>query len=141
MAEFTNFSFRNVNIIFGILEFSGFADGDDVVNIELETDQFTDLAGAKGDVVRAQTSDNRCTITVKLLQNAQTNKDLTAIYNIEKEFGTGGVHPMIVQDKETLETFSIAKAWIQKFPTVTRGQSPNSMDWVFRGNNFIPFLG
>jgi len=139
MGEFKTFSFQNVNVIFGILELGGFADGDDAVVIDTETDQFNDLAGAKGDVVRSQSNDNRCTITVKLLQNAESNTELSAIYNVDR-FSGAGVVPMIIEDKETGETYIINNAWIQKFPTVTRGQNVNSMDWVFRGDVFSPVL-
>ena len=133
MAEFKNFSFQNVNVIFGILELTGFADGDDVVVIEYEADQFVDMAGAKGDVVRSQTNDNRCTVTIKLLQNSLSNAELTAIFNTDRLSGAG-VLPMVINDKETGEAYVINNSWIQKFPTVTRGQGVNSMDWVFRGD-------
>lgn len=139
MTEFKTFSFLNVNVIFGILELDGYADGDDAVTIEMETDQFNDLAGAKGDVVRSQSNDNRCTVTVKLLQNATSNVLLAALYNTDRATGTGVV-PMIIEDKETGEAYIINNAWIQKFPTVSRGQNINSMDWVFRGDFFNPIL-
>ena len=139
MPEFKTFSFSNVNVIFGILELQGYADGDDVVTIEFETDQFNDLAGAKGDVVRSQTNDNRCTVTIKLLQNSGSNKELTVIYNADKELGTG-VNPLVVEDKETGETFVINNAWIQKYPTIIRGQNINTMEWIFRGDFLTPAI-
>lgn len=139
MAEFGNFSFTNVNVIFGIIELTGFADGDDVVTIEFDSDQYTDMAGAKGDVVRSKTNDNRCTVTVKLLQTSIVNKELTAAFISDRETGVC-VQPMIIQDKEGGETYTINNAWIQKYPTVVRGQSPNSMDWVFRGDFLTPIL-
>lgn len=139
MSEFKTYSFSNVNVIFGILELQGFAEGDDAVIIELETDQFLDMAGAKGDVVRSQSNDNRCTITVKLLQNSGSNKELTTIYNADRELGTG-VSPMVIEDKETGETYVINNAWIQKYPSVTRGQGVNSMDWIFRGDFLTPAI-
>jgi len=139
MPEFKTFSFSNVNVIFGILEIQGYAEGDDVVTIDLETDQFNDMAGAKGDVVRSQSNDNRCTVTVKLLQNSGSNKELTALYNVDRTAGTG-VAPLVIEDKETGETFVINNAWIQKYPSVVRGQNVNSMDWVFRGDFFSPAI-
>lgn len=139
MPQFDNYSFTNVNVIFGILELQGFADGDDVVTIEFEADQFNDLAGAKGDVVRSQTNDNRVTITVRLLQQSISNKELNTVYLADRESGNG-VSPMVIEDKETGETYVINNAWIQKFPTVTRGQNVNSMDWVFRGDFMSPAI-
>ena len=137
MAEFNNFSFMNVNVIFGNVEITGWADGDDVVTIDFDTDQFTDMAGAQGDVIRTQTSDHRVTVTAKILQTSVSNAELTAIYNLDGETGTG-IRAMIIDDKERGETYVINNAWIQKYPTVTRGQNPNSMDWVFRGDFMTP---
>lgn len=138
MPDFKNYSFTNVNVIFGILELTGFFEGDDVVTVEMETDQFVDLAGAKGDVVRAQTNDNRCTITVKLMQTSVSNKELTAVYNTDDATGIG-VQPMIIEDKETGEKYIINNAWISRYPTTVRGQGVQSKDWIFRGDSMIPF--
>jgi hypothetical protein len=139
MAAFNNYSFSNVNVIFGILELTGFGEGDDVVVVEQEADQYSDMAGAKGDVVRSQTNDGRCTITIKLLQTSVSVKELTAIYNADRELQTG-VLPMVIEDKEIGETYVVNNAWISKFPTITRGQAPNTMDFVFRGDFFTPVV-
>ena len=136
---FDNYTFSNVNVIFGILELLGFADGDDVVSVDFDTEQFVKLVGAKGDVVRSQTNDNSCTVVVKLLQTSQSNKDLTIVYNADRETGAGAA-PMIVNDKETGETYTINNAWIQKFAKVTRGQGPNIMEWTFQGDFMTPFF-
>ncbi len=133
MAGFKTYSFSNGNAIFGITEIQGFAEGADCINIEVETDQFLDMAGAKGDVVRTQTNDNRCTITLKLLQVSESNKDLNNIYIADKETGLG-VFPFIYQDKELKETYLVNNAWITKAPVITRGQTPNPMVWVLRGD-------
>ena len=133
MPAFDNYSFSNVGVIFGVEELVEFGEGDDIVLIEPEIEQFSDIAGAKGDVVRTQTKDNRCTITIKLLQTSKSNKTLMTIFNADKELGTG-VLPMVIQDKETGETYVINNCWINVHPTVTRGQNPNTMDWTFRGD-------
>lgn len=139
MGDFKNYSFSNVNAIFGILELEGFGEGDDVITVVPEKEQFADMAGAKGDVVRSQTNDNRATITVKLLQTSKSNKDLTVIYNSDKEAGTG-IAPFNIEDKETGETYTCLNAWIQKYAEVKRGQGPNMMEWIFRTDSFIANL-
>ena len=131
MANFGNYSFTNVNVIFGILEVQGFAEGDDVVNIVFDTEQFTDTAGAKGDVTRTQTNDNRATVTVKLLQTSQSYKDLMNLYNIDRESGAN-VSPLTVINKETGETFVGNNAWINKAPDIVRGQNANTVEFNFR---------
>lgn len=139
MAKFDNYSFSNVNVIFGILELEGYAEGDDVVTIESETEQFADIAGAKGDVVRSQTNDNRCTVTVKLLQTSASNKELTALYNLDRTTGAG-ILPLVVEDKETGESYVVNNAWIQRVPSIVRGQGVNSMDWIIRGDFLTPAI-
>ena len=128
---FGNYSFTNVNVIFGILEIQGFAEGDDVVNIVFDTEQFTDVAGAKGDVTRTQTNDNRATVTVKLLQTSQSYKELMALYNVDRETGAN-VQPLTVINKETGETFVGNNSWIQKAPDLVRGQNANAVEFTFR---------
>ena len=127
---FGNYSFKNVNAIFGILEIQGFAEGDDVVNIDFNADQFTMIVGAKGDATRTQTNDNSALITIKLLQTSQSYKDLMNLFNLDRETGAN-VLPLTVINKETGETFVGNNAWIVKAPTITRGQNANAVEFIF----------
>jgi len=133
MADFKNFSFKNINVIFGIQEIEGFAEGDDVVSIEYDADQFVKVVGAKGDVTRTQTADSSSTMTIKLLQTSKSNAILMAQFNIDRETGSG-VLPFIVNDKETGESHIVNNAWIMKPPPIVRGANPNTMDWVLQGD-------
>ncbi len=139
MADFKNFSFKNVSVIAGILELEGFADADDVVSIVFDAEQFTKVAGAKGDVARVQTADNSCTITIKLLQTSNSNSLLAALYLADVSSGSA-VFPMVITDKESGEGYAVNNAWIQKFPDITRGKTVNSMDWVFQGDKLTPVI-
>ena len=125
-----NYSFKNVNVIYGINEIQGFAEGDDVVNIDFNTDQFTMVVGAKGDATRTQTSDNSALIVVKLLQTSLSYKTLMNLYNLDRETGAG-VLPLTVINKETGETFVGNNAWIVKAPTIVRGQNANAVEFTF----------
>lgn len=139
MGQFENYTFKNVNVIFGILELEGFGDGDDTVIVEADADQFVKLVGAKGDIARSQTNDNSCTITIKLLQTSLSNKELNALYLVDKATGAGSL-PMVINDKETNETYVINNAWITKVPRIVRGQGVNNMEWVFQGDELIPAI-
>jgi len=139
MGEFKSYSFSNVNVIFGVLELQEFAEGDDVVTATPDKEQFSDMAGAKGDVTRSQTNDNRATIVIKLLQTSSSNKDLTLLYTADRATGAG-VFPLVIQDKEAGETFICKNAWVQKYPDVKRGQAPNVMEWTFRTDSFTPVI-
>ena len=129
------YSFSNVAVVFGILQLSGFDEGDDVVTIEAEADEFTDSAGANGDVIRYQTNDHRCTITIKLQSTSTSNRDLVLIANADRQLRKGALS-MLIQDKELGETWTIDEAWIKKIPKMSKGQKSGSYDWVFRGSNF-----
>ena len=133
MPDFKNFSFKNVNVIWGIIEIEGYSEGDDAVSIVSDKDQFTKKIGVKGDVARSQTADNSCTITVKLLQTSVSNKLLMAAYNADRETGAGTA-PLVVNDKETGETYVVNNAWITKLPDITRGENVNDMTWTLQGD-------
>lgn len=139
MAEFGNYSFKNASVIFGIIEMGGFADGDDVVNIEQNAEQFTKTVGAKGDVTRVQTADNSARVTVKLLQTSSTNKELTNTYLGDRETAAAAA-PLIVTNLESGEVFACNNAWIVGYPTVTRGAGVNIMEWVFDCDYMTPAL-
>lgn len=136
---FKNFSFSNVNVIFGILELQEFGEGDDVVSIVFDEDAFQKLVGAKGDIVRTQTNDSSGTVTIKLLQTSASNAELTTLFLADRASGAG-VQPMFITDKESGETYTMNNAWISKYPDVTRGQSPNTMDWVFQFDYMTPVV-
>ncbi len=139
MADFKNYSFQNVNCIWGIILFEQYAEGDDVVNLTYDADLNVKVAGAKGDVLRVQTSDSSCTVVVKLLQTSSTNKLLTAQYLIDRETGLG-VFPFVIENKEAGEKFIINNAWIQKFPSQVRGQGPNATEWTLQGDFCTPIF-
>jgi len=127
---FGNYSFKNVNAVYGISEIQGFAEGDDVVNIDFNADQFTMVVGAKGDATRTQTNDNSALIVIKVLQTSPSYKELLAQYNLDRETGAN-VQPLVVINKETGETFVGNNAWIVKPPAMTRGQNANAVEFTF----------
>lgn len=127
---FGNYSFKNVNAIYGISEIQGFAEGDDVVDIDFNADQFTMIVGAKGDATRTQTNDNSAIVVIKVLQTSPSYKELLAQYNIDRETGAN-VLPLVIINKETGETFVGNNAWIVKSPKITRGQNANSVEFTF----------
>ena len=127
---FGNYSFKNVNVVYGISEVQGFAEGDDVVNIDFNADQFTLIVGAKGDATRTQTSDNSALIVIKVLQTSPSYKELLTQYNLDRETGAN-VLPLVVVNKDTGELFVGNNAWIVKPPQMIRGQNANAVEFTF----------
>jgi len=130
---------HNVAVVFGIFQIQGFAEGDDVVLIEPEANDFEDIVGADGTVMRSQTNDRRVTVTIKLLPTSISNKELMGIYNADRTSFTGAF-PMLIQDKHLNESYAITEAWIQKMPNIGKGQTATSYDWVFRGSPFYAVI-
>ncbi len=130
---FNNQSFKHVDVIYGVEDLEGFGEGDDVVTITPNTEQFTQVVGAKGDVARSQTSDNSCLVKVKLLETSKSNKVLMALYNLDRETGAN-VLPLIVINKENGKLSTINNAWIVGYPEEVLGQGVNMMEWTIAGD-------
>lgn len=116
----STYSFKDVNVIWGIYEFDEFDTGDDVVVVTPIGAQWNKTVGAKGHVVRSQTADNSCTIAVKFQVTSKTLKILYAQYNIDRESGIG-VYPMWITNKTTGKKQMINNVWIQGEPASQEG--------------------
>ena len=138
MADFKNYTFKNVNALFGIVELKELAKVDDAILVSSTENQFEKTVGAKGDVVRTQTSDNSCIITVKFMQTSSSIIDLTNIYNADRELGNG-IFPLLISDNENGEKWVVNNAWTMKIPDDPRGVNLNVIDWIFEGDFLTKF--
>ena len=131
--SFNNYSFKNVNGIWGTIEFEELADGDDIIVVTPTGPQWNKTIGGKGDVVRSQTSDNSCTVEVKFLNTSKTLKLLYAQYIIDRETQVG-VFPLWITNKETGKKQIINNAWLQGEPPSSEGQSVPIITVTFDGD-------
>lgn len=131
------YSFKNVNVIFGVVELTGFADGDDVISIVSASDGIGKIVGAKGEVTRSILNDESVAITIKLLQTSSSVPILQNLYLADKATGAGAL-PMLITDLETGESFRVKNAWIKKQPEIVRGQNQNPYSIEFDGDILIP---
>lgn len=133
------YSFKNVNVIFGVHELTGYSDGDDVVTIEPSSDGFTKIVGAKGEVTRSSVNDESVSVKIKLQQTSKSVPVLQNLYLADKASGAG-VLPMLITDIESGESFTIKNAWIRKQPSIVRGQNQNPYEVEFDGDVLIPII-
>ena len=68
-----------MSISFAGRPITGWADGD-YLDIDNDTDAFTDAVGTDGDVTRVRTNDDRATVTITLMQSSPVNDVLSAIH-------------------------------------------------------------
>lgn len=120
---------------------SGYDDGE-FLRIEQLSDDFVDKVGTDGEVTRSKTNDRRTTVTVLLMQSSSGNNALSALNNIDRLANNGaGVAPVLVSDRQGLQTFAAAECWIVKPPDVSYDREPTGREWVLRAANPERFDG
>lgn len=131
-----------ITVVFGpVIISSGFADGT-FVEIEQESDDFTDVVGAAGEVTRNKTSDRRATVTLTLMQTADANDALSVINNLDRNTdGAAGVNPLVIRDRNGRALYEAEQAWIQAPPTATFDREATERAWVIRCANLVRFDG
>lgn len=126
----SSYSAINLIVTFAGVAFTGFADGDDVVTVDRNNASMTQRVGIQGDAVYSQTADKSGKITIKLLQNSETNSLLTAKIQAS-EAGAIVSAPLIVTETGSDAKVTAMKCVIEGQPTFTRGANANTVEWVF----------
>lgn len=131
-----------ITIAFGGVALKGLAE-DDVVTIEQDTDDFTDVVGIGGEVTRSKTLDRRATITIRLMQTSDSNDLLSAISNADVKAANGaGISAIMVRDRGTGRAlFAGPESWIAKPPQVVYGRSAKVREWKLRVANLERYDG
>jgi hypothetical protein len=124
-------------IVGGILIDSGFADGE-FLRIEQEGDDFTDLVGTDGQVVRSKSNDRRATATVLLSQTSEGNQALSALSNLDRSTPNGaGIVPFLVRDRQGASIYTSEECWIMKPPDVSFDREATVREWTIRLANLV----
>lgn len=119
----------------------GFAEGE-FIKIERDSEGFTDVAGAYGDVARAKMHDKRATCTITLLQTAEANALLSTLYLLDENADNGaGIGPFLLKDRGGLTVHEAAECWIQKMPDVTLDTGVKARQWKIRIASLQSFEG
>lgn len=123
---------KHTIIAAGIPFQKGWADGV-VVTFEPLGEGYTDHNGTDGEVTRADTGENRWTLTINAQQGAAVNAALQAAYNLGKVTGTGAdVAPFLLRNQ--LGTFEAASAesWIVSPAAWNLDRGPTTRPWIIR---------
>lgn len=129
-SEISTYSAQNGNLNWLGVNFSGFADGDDVIMVERNTPNMTQTVGMQGDGVYTQSSDKSGVVTVKLLQNSSMNLFLTNKQQTS-EAGLIASAPLVYSEYGSASKFTAHKAVIEGAPNMTRGAGHNVVEWKF----------
>jgi len=128
--EVSSYSAQNVSVNYLGHQFQGFADGDDAIQIERSVKTMTKLVGMQGDGVFTQSADKSGMITVRLLQNSETNKFLT-LKQAATEAGVIASGPLIMTEAGSDARAACMRTVIEGQPSMVRGAGANTVEWTF----------
>lgn len=128
-----------VFISFGGRTLSGFAP-DTKVTVEYDTEAWTKQVGCEGETTRSK-SNNKCgKVTVRLMQTADDNDFLTALYEADQASNSSAL-PLQVKDSNGTSIHAAESAWISKMPTSEYGVAAGVREWMIDTGPMISVVG
>lgn len=125
------YSFGNTVMLVNGVEITGWADGDDVINIARRSDSASDKIGANGDMMVSISSDKSGEFAFKLQQTSSSNKYLAGLMALQ-EGGAKTFVPVNVLFQDTfrndLATGTIG--YIKKPADLQRGAAAGTQEWT-----------
>jgi hypothetical protein len=110
----------------------GYAE-DEFVSVEYDTADFEDVCGVDGEVTRSKSSDNRATVTVRLMQSSPVNDLLSTLRTLDKNTPGGvGVGPFLLRDKQGSTLLMSEKCWISERPAGSWARTAKEREWKIR---------
>jgi len=118
-----------VIVTFGGVPILGYADGT-FVQIDPNSDKFTKVVGADGDVGFAMSADNTHTVVITLIQTSLSNGYLSACFNVDKATGLGML-PLLITDLNGATLHSWPQARIVSDPSWGDAKELTDRAWTF----------
>ncbi len=133
MAKKTgNYSAEQVKVLVNGVPIEGFANGDDVIAIEYNTDLIETDTGADGHSIRSVSADNSGMITLKLLYTSPSTDYLQEFLDADPRVGADVFNIQVV-DLNTGSQWFGDVAYISNRPPVSMGgKAPESRDFVIK---------
>lgn len=133
------YSPKDVSVIVAGTQISGFAE-DTFVNVERDSDAFTKVVGADGEVSRTASADLSGTITITLLGTSASNDILSALA-VADALSLSGQFPILIKDELGTSLHTAAEAWIQKAASKEYGAEVGDVEWLIQCSDLIEFTG
>jgi hypothetical protein len=129
---FQQYSPKDVVCSWNGIAITGFAP-DSFLRLQRNSDLVTPVVGAGGDVALTRNADKTGTIEIELMQTAESNQYLNALYakqeNMELELDIAS--NFIIYDPSGSVMATGVNAWLQALPDVELGADQNSKVWTF----------
>lgn len=140
MGVLKTYDFKQVAVIIGGRQITGFAEGDDSVSVEQDSDAWTKTVGADGEVTRSKSNNNAGKIMVKLMKTADSNDFLMGLYNSDK-LNNAGLVPAMIKDNSGRALHVAEQAWIKKLPAASYGATAGVVEWEIDVGDMVSTLG
>ena len=134
------YDFKQVAVIIGGRQITGFAEGDDAVTVERDEDMWSMQVGADGEATRSKSNNRAGKITLKLKAASESNAILDG-FALSDELANGGLVPALIKDNSGESLHSAEQAYIVKRPAVTLGDEESDREWVLQTDNLIMHEG
>lgn len=138
--------FKNVIVLiaapplFPPLQLTGWASGDDAIDMSYNAERAMTKTGADGRAVVSFTADNTGKVVLKFMQTSGAHKILMNFANLQKNANTANVLQMIVQDTYRQDRLVHTNGVITKVPNFVRGAGINEYAWEFFFEQFDPAI-
>jgi hypothetical protein len=125
------YSFQNTVMLVNGVEITGWADGDDVIDIKRRTDSVSDKVGADGKMMVSISADRSGEFTFKLQMTSSSNKFLSSIVALQ-EAGAAKFIPVTVlfQDTFRKDIATGTIGYLKKPSDLTRGAQAGNTEWT-----------
>lgn len=120
---------ENIILLNGI-PLSGFAEGDDVIQVKRRNDTFSDKVGADGQMTVVRSSDLSGEITLKFMQGSSGSATLESALALQSVPRVFVPSQFSVYNPVTGEKVASTACYIKKTADFTRGAGLNSEEWV-----------
>ena len=133
------YSPRDLTIIVAGATITGYAEST-FCSVERNSDAFTTIVGANGEVTRTASADRSGSITLTLIQTSPSNDVLSAL-QVSDELTLSGKFPVLVKDGFGSSIYEASTAWIQKVATAEYGADMGDREWIIACADLTSFVG
>jgi hypothetical protein len=125
------YSFQNTVVIVNGVEITGWADGDDVIEIKRRVDSASDKVGAGGNMMVSISADKSGEITFKLQQTSSSNKYLNGLLQLQEAAGAQFTPVTVLfQDTYRQDMATGTVGYVKKPADLGRGAQGNTQEWT-----------